>query len=702
MGAVMTSPYAWRLDPDWSGDPAADAAFGPAARGSLEPYSQWLLGHGEDFQLSNEETARDPDDFRYVAAIDDVARPRGPTRMGAETSDPPSPVAAAQLFLRFIPPSEPLFDKDAGAGGRSPGPGQFRVRVPLRRSCVRAAPARAPAWTAPPALDPDAPVVVTGVIDDGINPIHDRLRIGATGLRMDYFWVQDGKAAGRPTDRPFGREYTRAELEGALAAHPRDEDAALASLGLLDLADGAARLAFQRAHGAHVLDTAAGADRDAASANHRIVAVQLPALATSETSGAVTGYFVLQALDCILARARIIGAALGAPPPVVVNFSYGHSGGPHDGGGLVEQAIEALTRRHRDQGGGEVHVVLPTGNRQNMRGHAQVIQGAAGGDALLTLPWRIQPGDQTPNYLEIWARLPEDADLALRVRAPGGDMVAVDLHQDRPQVLTRGGADDGRGTIIARASMDRGDVPGAVPDPLRRRILLATAPTEIGAGTPRAPAPAGLWEVEVTAPLAPGGAMHAWIQRDDPPRGFRRRGRQSYFDDPAYARFDPAGRRLDVDPAPGSAPLSAVRRAGSISGLATGAAAMAIGGALGPAGAETPSPYSAAAIAADAAWPGTGGRPAGAARSDCSAVLGGILGAGARSGTRVAMNGTSVAAPQVSRDIARRLLAGEPVDPAAMFPPPAADAPCDPDREGPGRLAVAPELRFQIERDAPG
>ena len=394
----------------------------------------------------------------------------------------------------------------------------------------------------------------------------------------------------------------RAELEAALRDHPMDVEAALADLGLLDAADGAPRLAFRHSHGAHVLDLAAGADAGEASANHRIVAVQLPALATSETSGAVTGYFAMHALDHILACVRRIGAVIGTPPPVVVNFSYGFSGGPHDGGGLMEQAIEALTH---------------------------------------------------------------------------------------------GDGDAARGAIIARASIDRGDVPGGGPDVGRRRLLIATAPTEIAAGLTRDPAPAGLWQVEVTAPLAAGRSMHAWIQRDDPPRGYRNRGRQSYFDDPGYERFDALGGALDVDPDA----ACVVRRAGSISGMATGPGTVVVGAVRGPTGDELPSPYSASAISAVAAWPGAAHRPAGAARGDASRALPGILGAGARSGVRVAMNGSSVAAPQVSREIARRLLAEQAPQVQTLFWAPTRGV--DADREGGGRLAVDPALRFQVERDAP-
>jgi subtilisin family serine protease len=90
--------------------------------------------------------------------------------------------------------------------------------------------------------------------------------------------------------------------------------------------------------------------------------------------------------------------------------------------------------------------------------------------------------------------------------------------------------------------------------------------------------------------------------------------------------------------------------------------------------------------------------PDAVAPSDDSLAHDGVLAAGSRSGSVVAMNGTSVAAPQVARLIADELSAGRPGDRAAVqalaaasdatlppLPPPPPN-----ERYGAGRLLLPP------------
>jgi hypothetical protein len=94
---------------------------------------------------------------------------------------------------------------------------------------------------------------------------------------------------------------------------------------------------------------------------------------------------------------------------------------------------------------------------------------------------------------------------------------------------------------------------------------------------------------------------------------------------------------------------SEIKRDGTISGLATSDGEMiVIGGYLKKE--RRPSPYS-------AGGPTTGSRvgPDLSAVSDDSVVHQGVIAAGARSGSTVALRGTSVAAPQVARWIANHV-----------------------------------------------
>src|SRR5512134_4005559 len=205
--------------------------------------------------------------------------------------------------------------------------------------------------------------------------------------------------------------------------------------------------------------------------------------------------------------------------------------------------------------------------------------------------------------------------------------------------------------------------------------------------------------------------VHAWIERDDTPYGYQKRGRQSYFDDARYQRFDDGGRYVEIDQF--NCP---VKRATLISSIATGGCPIVIGGllrkemlavrysaggpVLAPCGTANADPY----------------RPDATTVSDTSRVLGGVVAAGSHSGSAVAMNGTSVAAPQITRWVAEQLAGGNPLYPgnraavqklakdqeAAKFPPPRPPIPPAPDpRYGAGRIVLEPAVPRILDTGVP-
>jgi hypothetical protein len=125
-------------------------------------------------------------------------------------------------------------------------------------------------------------------------------------------------------------------------------------------------------------------------------------------------------------------------------------------------------------------------------------------------------------------------------------------------------------------------------------------------------------------------------------------------------RFDAQGRPVveDTGPAQAASPCP-ITRNGLVNAIGTGAHSVVVAGFLR--NNYRPATYSSAGPITP-----TRGVPLGpdfktpdaAAGSDDSKVHSGILAAGSRSGSRVAMAGTSVAAPQVTRKIAGELAAG--------------------------------------------
>ena len=658
--------------PRWFEDPEVPPGSGPgrpqAGSQTLDPASTWTLGHGAPFDVTKAQP--EPEAFDQLIGIRPYRRAR---------PDPKTPVEADTSWQRHVRLSPTAAADRWGTLGRAFAQEEFTIYpAPLPPHALPSVAANAEVavrWRPPEGLATDR-LVIVAVIDDAINIAHRRF-VHTTGPRIDYAWIQDASRGRDGADGgavPFGREWSREAIDRALSKH-NDEDDALRALGLLDFTgtSGAPSLARSRAHGTHVLDIAAGADpADPQAAQVRILAVQLPKLVTRDTSGQQYAPFVLSGVAYVLHRARIISEAVNRPVPVVLNFSYGISAGSHDGRHVVEEAIERLVEEHNEDHRGRAFTVIPSGNRTLARGHASCAGSGGKGTTTLTLPWRLPPGDATPSYMEVW--LPQGAFEALEVKLPDGTGQVIDSLK-APVVLslvapgTKGWEDTVIGRIASDVApaWDEGEAAvGKVPlrDDLReaeearrlRRILFALAPTAPDA-THRAPAPHGLWRITVRAALKDAGErIDAWLQRDDTPLAHSPTfGQQSYFDDDAYDRFDARGFAVDADPDPNP---SSVSRSGSLNAIATGKASIVVGGYVQST--KTMARYSGTSREGMRA-------PDVAAISDRSFVRPGVLCAGVRSGSTVALNGTSVAAPQVARYLAEALLASsEEVDPKAF------------------------------------
>ena len=182
--------------------------------------------------------------------------------------------------------------------------------------------------------------------------------------------------------------------------------------------------------------------------------------------------------------------------------------------------------------------------------------------------------------------------------------------------------------------------------------------------------------------------VDAWVARDETLPGYPQAGRQSFFDDPLYQRFDYAGRDLETD----DTSTSVVQRRGTINSIATGDRTIVMGGYLRKE--MVPAKYSAAAtLPPPPRWPDA------ATPSDDSRVHQGVLAAGSRSNSVFAMEGTSVAAPQIARMVADDLAAGGPGDRARVqywatqaelgYPPGTPPTPAG-ERGGSGRIPTTP------------
>ncbi|MGB7433495.1 MAG: hypothetical protein WA921_13605 [Ahrensia sp.] len=665
----------------------------------IDGYSQWVLGPGAAFNPSEEFRGGvdDPsDDFRFFSTLDLDTQSIGPVTGRANEAQPDTQPSIKFNFLRSLPSQNvALPEAEKSIVGTSPDPSElvlFAARLPIS---VRSVPSKEtptkPKSYELPAAEMEQPKAIVAFIDDSLNVVRDtfltRKKTGALASRFDYFWHQDGIAPDNDSTVGFGREILREDIDQVInGASPFDEMAALRALGLVhaDPAHGAPHpLDLSVSHGTFVADIAAGYDpADPAGHAVRLIGVQLPILASQDTSGLSLIAGCVSALDYIFSRAALIAQAIGRPLPVVLNFSYGLMSGPRNGGSIIERAIIARAQRYRNQMVTEklakvpddaiVQITVPAGNSHLSQGHVRSEAANSDGDSIsLQTALHLQPADRTSTYVEFW--FPEGADkLKLSIGLPNEnaqdfeiDLSAGEFAQTLfDEAIGERNSEvsseefDIYAAVVARVKTDtleaEGRSPDAPPSANRRRLTLCIAPTAHHLDG-RARAPAGRWHIRLQSEMPKDGQFVGYVLRDESVSGFGRRGRQAYFDDDRYteSRFDALG-----DSAVDDQGDSAVVRDGTISGMATLRSdptttlnAFVAGGFEQASGAGAA--YSSASdpghSQVDVALP-----------VESSRFLIGRLGAGVRSGSTRILNGTSIAAPQLVRFVLEQLLASPP------------------------------------------
>jgi hypothetical protein len=516
--------------------------------------------------------------------------------------------------------------------------------------------------------------VVTAVIDQGIAFAHPRFS-HTTGTRIAYLWQQDLMSDAGPPDisataltkaaidtaltaamaNTPGLELTAAAIDAGMKvsrANGGDEEMVYRAIGRMNFAsDGFKPLARRRSHGTHVLDLAAGEDPKSDGALRPIIVVDMPEDAVGDPAGSSLTIHAAWGLMYILSRAEAMRGA-GEKLPVVVNISYGPHDGPHDGSSLFERFADAMIRLFENSNT-PLRIVLAAGNSRQSRVHARF--SLARKDDAQVMQWRLQPGGLTPSFMEIWLPLVSGAEVGVTLRSPRGEQVTVSPAKLPDSVS------NAAGQLIGAKY-----VPSGTWSP-RASVVLSIAPTALDpsrAGS-QPIATSGLWTVTVTSLSESSLDIDAWIRRSDTPGGRRAKGRQSYFDDPNYERFHPSTKPVRFD-LPGS--TSYVRRQGTLSGIATGAETFVIGGYcrenLAPASYSSQGPVAQSAARTMMA-------PNWLTPSDDAPSCPGVLAAGTRSGAHVAMNGSSVAAPQAARYVAEQFaanLTSGPMPPAGLIP----------------------------------
>lgn len=568
--------------------------------------------------------------------------------------------------------------------------------------------------------------VITGVIDVGIGPGHDRFRRGATGSRILAHWQQGAPHAGQPQSPdacehdaipqdglPFGREYYQHDIEAAMARHTHDgwldEVAFNRALRISEptVKFGSKELELGAAHGTHVADLAAGMDpfgSDEALDTRPMITVNMPDRKSHGSAGnyleVLAGYAIeriVQLADAIWAKEINGGKSLKDPTEgfrLVINLSFGKQAGPKTGNSFFEK----VCRDYVERSAGRIAIVLPAGNDNLDRAHAhfdlpKMRDGEAQTDRVV--PWRVVPQDQTSNFVELWTlpvaidRAKKDAAQAfpdtgfrIAVLAPGEEL--GEGHWTEPQLnkklrLARG----------VRVYCEALEWPEKGKKWLRQvRFVFCLAPS---LSWDRAPsAPAGLWHIAVRYE-GRRTEFHLNVQSDQAVIASSAIAARSYFDDHNYHRYTehndakrkgmlnpeakiPQGALADSFHFPDQTHLEywprrgPVQRKGTLNAIATARGLCVIGGYRLSDGA--PARYSATTrgkpIVTNATSGGHGdGRTyiSVLAPSDRGYATPGVVAAGARSGSIVVWQGTSMSSGLAARYLVEHCIANPSVKP---------------------------------------
>ncbi len=507
---------------------------------------------------------------------------------------------------------------------------------------------------------------VIGVIDDGIAFAHPAFRMDV-GQRSRFasLWQQDAQClrAGS-ADVPFGHVFSRAEIEQRLQEAGYDEDRFYRNLPPIGK-KGSGPFRYRRLHGTHVADLAAGAGRgdemDAAPEKFPIVAVNLPTAMVSDTAATFMAGAMILGVHDIMRRTEAMMRAADAAFPLIINLSFGLGGVGKNGGHLVasalEQAMAYWHRRHKVP----MRVVLPAGNtlQSRLAAHANIAPGRPHRAVL-----RVAPDNRGSTYMEIAVSQrglkPDYSSLSVKVTPPTGAGVFAPampkapirmdtalqlvMTKDQSSATDKGFAQFG---IYHGFQRDFSPVDGAV-EGTGVEIVTVALPPNAAADTYRPLPPCGDWIVEIA--LAPGQTeardIELRVLRNDVPRQINPLRQRSTLVDPAYRSFDDDGFPETELHTTGCS----ITRAGTLNALSGGAQLVTVGASF--VRREQLGDYSSA---------GPGGPLAEGATvslhacADDGPALRGRLGAGSRSGSRVRMSGTSVAAPLVTRRLAQEL-----------------------------------------------
>jgi hypothetical protein len=400
-----------------------------------------------------------------------------------------------------------------------------------------------------------------------------------------------------------------------------DEDGCYADAGFT-------RLKPRESHGAHVMDVLAG--RIPASSrigpspswspgnpctdpacDADVVFVQFPENCIRDATGVWLKAYVLDGIRYILSFADPNNT-----DQVIINVSYGSTTGPHDGTAVLEEAMTALVKEFDGSSKKpKLEIVLAAGNSYLSEEHVFFIRHNEQPNQV-EWTWRLPPDNTVLCFAEIWMDCADADGVTVTLTSPSGSPLPV----DKP---IRWGKD-----TVWR---------------------LEVGPTVAAPGIDAEEH--GDYSIKLEC-IHEKARIHAYVARTDPNMGVITGAKRSYFVDKKWEQTRSAEAGCTYTDGEFDKTGSLVCRYGTLNGIATGKnpnVHVAGGDMLAN---ERKSPYSSAGPARGDPYTHRVG-PDYALFCDESYALEGVRAGGNRSGSVFRLIGTSAAAPQLARWVAR-------------------------------------------------
>lgn len=349
-----------------------------------------------------------------------------------------------------------------------------------------------------PPLSERGDACLIGVIDTGVDILHEAFRTTDGVSRILAYWDQATTVPGRtPVDiapdyftQTYGTLYLKGELDGFISGRTPIPPS----------------LRDPRKHGTHVASIAGGRatgrirDGMAPDAKFLVVASMMTTESGAPTSIGYSNshvdalYFLRSAASGDRQTALSRNPIVSRPTPLAINVSQGMNAGAHDGSSTLEAAFDGVT------GGGKIGgiaIIKSAGNERGAAGHARI----RAFNGIETIEWQsFAPPPTVPHrakdYFEVWYS--DRDDIAFTLIDPTGQASGAVTSASPTNISTLGG-----NTCELRLSRNH-------PDNGQSRLTIT-----INRGV--SPIQAGLWQLKVrgVSVQSGDGNVDIWAERND-------------------------------------------------------------------------------------------------------------------------------------------------------------------------------------------